>query len=337
MITSVTSLLPIGRLEVADIAEQILGFDSQRLISKTQISSLARIQEFEFSSTLAADCAHELMERENLKPEDVDILIVVTQTADFLLPGVASLVHSQLGLQKDCLIFDVNDGCSGFVKGSKIMDSLLKSGSGRIGILVTVDTYSRIIDTQDRSTLPLFGDGAAAAIFGVDGQRGLEILDSGFRAIANSAGSLIAGNGLRATNDVYKESVPEERQIRIRDDSLFMDGRKVLLFAIDEVPGAIHALLAKNNVELSDVSLFAVHQANALVVSSLAGALGVQPSLVPFYCGQVGNITSSTIPLVLERSGALDLPDGALIVTAGFGVGLSVGVQLLRVRKALAK
>jgi 3-oxoacyl-[acyl-carrier-protein] synthase III len=332
MLTSLATYIPSRRLDVSDLESQIEGFDSTRLIEKTGISSLARSGEPDYASTLAFQAAFRLIKEKRIRALDIDFLVVVTQTPDFLLPGVSNLLHSELGLRKNCLTFDLNDGCSGFVKGSQIMSSLLSSGLGACGLLVTVDTYSRIIGREDRSTLPLFGDGASAALFEAGSKAGLKLVDSTFVSIPNSAGALIAGNGLRNPQEIYGAHMRAEGISRQKQDELFMDGKRVLRFAIEEVPSAIAGLLARNKLELNDVALFAVHQANALVVSSLAEALGLTESRMPFMSHFIGNVTSSSIPYVLERSGALSLPDTSYIVIAGFGVGLSLGAQLLRVQ-----
>ena len=133
--------------------------ECQRIVAKVGVYSRPIAGANQFTSDLARAAVMDMLENTSIKPDEVGALLVCTQTPDHLIPGVSSRLHGQLGFPIDCLAFDINQGCSGFVIGTQVMTSWLRTSNGR-GVLVNADTYSKLIRPDDLTTRMLFGDAA---------------------------------------------------------------------------------------------------------------------------------------------------------------------------------
>jgi len=289
------------------------GFEEEFVVSKLGIASRHFASEDETVSSLAIEAGKKVLAKAGLAPEQIDLLILVTQTPDYTLPHSSALVQNGLGLPKSTAAFDISLGCSGFVYGLSVAQSLLAQHEMKTALLITADTYSRLMAPDDRTTAPLFGDGAAAAIvtaetplyrlgkftFGTDGGR---------------HDALIArGTGCR----------PGKRE------ALYMDGRGIFSFMMSEIPVDIDRCLARNNLDKSDIDAWVFHQASRYMIETLSRRLGIETERVIIDLSDVGNTTSSTIPIALERAVFnREVPPDRIFIS-GFGVGLSWASTLL--------
>jgi 3-oxoacyl-[acyl-carrier-protein] synthase-3 len=265
----------------------------------------------QYTSDLAHTAARRLLD--TYESERIGALVVCTQTPDHLIPGVSSRLHGLLGLPAECFVMDVNQGCSGFVLGTQTIVGLQCAiPSNTHAILVNADTYSRLIRPDDLSTRVLFGDAATASMFSTTAQ-GLRFRYGRSYADGSGYDAFVAhGSALREATLA---------------PGIHMDGPAIFNFALRTVPTAIDAALADNHLKAQQISKFVFHQANSFVTSQLARKMGLSAEQVPSNCAHVGNTVSASIPLLLSEQMPL-LERGDLVMTVGFGVGLSWGVAL---------
>lgn len=251
---------------------------------------------------------------------EVDLLILVTQSPDYVLPSSACILQDRLGLSKSCMAFDVNLGCSGFVNALGIAGSLIASGVAHRGLILCADTYTKYIGKNDRVCRPIFSDGAAAVMvegcvsdrigpfeFGTDG--------AGYDRI------IVKRSGARDADKIESTGY----------GALEMHGSDVFLFTMRVVPSCINKLLERAGLILGDVDLFVFHQASKLVIENLIRTLALDKGKVFTNFENIGNTISASIPIALkdaETQGRLKEGDTVLLV--GFGVGLSWGATLIR-------
>ncbi len=250
--------------------------------------------------------------------KEIDFLILVTQSPDFLLPTSACILQDRLGLAKSCMAFDVNLGCSGFIYGLAIGGSLIETGLARKGILVCSETYSKYIDKSDRTCRPLFSDAAAATLLAPSTHDALGPFEMG--TDGSGFASLIVNAGGARNPDTAKEQ-----------RKLFMDGSGVFMFTMDILPKCITSLLNKSKKTIGDIDLFIFHQASKLVIDNIIRRMNLPEEKVFINYENIGNAVSASIPIVLRDAlGNGLLKKNDLIMLVGFGVGYSWGACLIQ-------
>lgn len=261
----------------------------------------------------------------------VDALIFCTQTPDYVLPSNSNLLHGLLDLPSHVMAFDINHACSGYPYAIGIAKSLVSNKMANRILVVTADTYSRLIHPLDRSVRPLFGDAASVSV--ISAGTGLFIDDQSYGTAGKLADRFIVKNGgmRHAQKNVNRVQLDFAQRIR-SPDHIQMDGMGVLSFFNKVVPASIREILVRNQLSIDDVSYFVMHQASQLALDSLRKSLGVPSEKVIIDMSDTGNLVSSSIPVVLKRSMGKGLfKQGNRIILAGFGVGLSWGTVLITV------
>ena len=262
----------------------------------------------QFGSDLAAAAARRVFEHEGWGPDDLDVLVVGTQTPDRLFPGISFAVHRALGLGTDCAVFDVNLGCSAFVYGAWLVATALAQG-GRRGLLVTVDTMSRTLRTDDWGNRVLFGDAAAAVAF----RKAAAAAPIRFSLASDGRGEdsvCLPGTAMRAGTDA-------ETGFRI-------NGPAVLALALRSVPRMLDAMLGEEVP-----SLVVPHQANGFILEKLRERLGTPTDRFVVAMSRVGNTSSATIPLALCCGDPrVEGGDRSRTAMVGFGTGFSWGAMV---------
>ena len=301
--------LPCNSMSAEEISESF-GFDLDFVKNKIGVSKIYYAGEAEKSSDLAAAALNKLIESRPELRAEINVIIVCTQTPDTQLPQISSLVQSKCGLEKNVATFDLGLGCSGFVYGINVLKSFMISNNMSKGVLITVETYSKIINPKDRNTKPLFSDAAAATLLCDNG--GIEICDYSFLTDGGSSAALAC------------------RENNFGSAEFFMDGRKVFNFVISNVPNEICQVAKINNLEIDEIDFFIFHQASKFVLDTLAEKLQLQNSNKVIYdIEKYGNTASSSIPIALKNiSHMLDRPLNILI--SGFGIGLSAASTVLK-------
>ncbi len=287
----------------------------------------------ECASDLAVAAARRLFETGVCSPEQIDYLILCTQSPDWFLPTTACLVQEKLGLAMDCGAIDINQGCSGFVYGLSLAKGLIESGSAQRVLLITADTYSKFINRRDRSVRTLFGDGAAATLVGGVEAEGAEHLGPFvFGTDGRGAANLIVpAGGLRRRGDAAIEEYEDKSGNWRSERDLFMNGPEIFNFTLKIVPRTVDAILEKSALKREDVDLWVFHQANRFMLEKLRTKLGIPPERFPLQMEYCGNVVSSTIPITLQKAKEEGhLRSGSRVALVGFGVGYSWAAAMMR-------
>lgn len=262
--------------------------------------------------------------------EALDLVLFCTQTPDHRLPSNACLLHGRLGLHSRVGALDINLACSGFTYSLILANGLIESGTARNILLVTADTYTKLIGKQDRSTRLLFSDGAAATwITRSEGTS--RVLGSGW----GSDGALyqafcVPGGAARLpTPPEPLELLTDGLNLRTRDQ-IQMDGKGMLRFTSLTLPQHLQELLSAHGLTLEDVPHFLFHQASAMVLDGLRSRLHLDEARVHRNLAMTGNTVSASLPILLHDTLAQSgIQRGETVLLSGFGAGLSWASVLL--------
>jgi 3-oxoacyl-[acyl-carrier-protein] synthase-3 len=249
----------------------------------------------------------------------IDAIIFVTQSPDYLLPTSACIIQDKLKLSTNCIAFDVNQGCSGFIYGLALSSSLVTAQLAKKVLLICSDTYTKYIDKHDRTCRPIFSDGAAACVISLSSTPCIGPFELGT-------------DGRGALNLIVKNSAARisNKQDYI-NNKLFMDGSKVFMFSMNSVPECVKNLLTKAKKKINEIDLFIFHQASKIVIDNIIRRLNLPKEKIFCNYSRIGNTVSASIPIALKDSiNEGILKSGDLVMVIGFGVGYSWGATLVR-------
>ncbi len=261
---------------------------------------------------MATEAAKRAVENAGITPEEIDLIIVSTVSAEQSLPCVACEVQKALGA-KGAAALDVNSACSGFITGYQMAAGQIKAGLAKTALVIGSECLSNYVDWTDRGTCILFGDGAGAAILKAD----CAPEDLRIPCVLHADGS--KGDSLTCSLGHGKNKVPYDEYYR-------MDGRAIFKFAVKKVPEVIHEVLDLSGHTVEEIDYFILHQANKRIIDAIAKRLRQDESKFPMNIMDNGNISSACIPMLLDdmsRKGLLK--PGMKLVLAGFGAGLTWG------------
>ncbi len=278
------------------------------------------------TSDLCFKAAEKLLLDLKWDKSEIECLIFVSQTPDYILPATSCILQDRLGLPTSCFTLDISLGCSGWVYGLSTISSLMQSGSFKKGLLLVGDTVTVTKSERDKSNYPLFGDaGTATAVTydttakplyfetGTDGSKfdAIIIEDGGFRNFFN-ANSLVV----------------KERETGIFRNNLqsYLNGQDVFIFGITRAPRSIKALAEVFSINFDDVDYFIFHQANKLMIEQIRKKLKIDAAKIPYSLDEYGNTSSASIPLtIVSRLNEKVKSSELNLMACGFGVGLSWG------------
>jgi 3-oxoacyl-[acyl-carrier-protein] synthase-3 len=285
------------------------------------------------ASDLCAAAAEKLLQQLNWNRNEIQILVFITQTPDYTIPNTSSILQQKLGLDKTCLAFDVNLGCSGYVYGLSIVAGLLQNMPGAKALLLVGDISTATISMQDKSTAPLFSDaGSATALtWHQDG-----LIDFNLQTDGKEFDDIIIPDG-GFRNRFSEQSLQYhtyDKGITRNKLQMKLDGIKIFNFALREIAPNIQTLLQHKNLTIADVDYLVFHQANLLMLESVRKKLKVESQKVPYCLYDYGNTSSATIPLtMLVNLGERLKHEKLRLLLSGFGVGLSWGSAYLETDK----
>ncbi len=282
------------------------------------------------TSDLCFEAANRLFEEGGFDRDDIDTVIFITQTPDYVLPASACVLQNRLGLSKSCAAFDVNLGCSGYVYGLWLASNLIAAGGSKNTLLLVGDTISKVVSPEDRGTGLLFGDAGSATIL---------VNDSSANKLSFVLGSDGSGsNNLIVPAGGFRKRATEETGIRKdvdgskrSDEDLFMNGAEIFAFTLREVKKLVKETLGLSNTDGADIDYYLFHQANKFMLKHLAKGLKLSDDKVPLVIEKYGNTSSASIPLIMCDEGLAPVLRNSTkeLVLAGFGVGYSwAGVKL---------
>jgi len=318
VVTGLGSYLPKRILSNADL-EKMLDTSDAWITQRTGIKLRHIAAEDERTSTLATNAAQAALADAGLKGDDIDLLIVATATPDFTFPAVATQVQAAIGMTGGAA-FDLQAVCSGFVFALTTADKYLTSGSHKRALVIGAETFSRILDWQDRGTCVLFGDGAAGVVLeaqpgeGTSADRG--VLTTHLRSDGRHLSKLYTDGGPSSTGTAGHVS---------------MEGREVFRLAVTMVTDVVDAAFAATGTTAEDLDWFVPHQANARIIDASAEKLGIAPHKVVKTVSFHGNTSAASVPLAL--SAARDdgrIKRGDLVMVEAMGGGFTWGAALIR-------
>ncbi|MCY9785078.1 ketoacyl-ACP synthase III [Nocardiopsis sp. EMB25] len=305
-----------------DLIASTAGVDDEWIRRKTGIRERRRAAPDQATSDLAAEAGRRALAQAGVPAERLAYIIVATSTPDHPQPATASITQHLLGAHR-AAAFDVNSVCSGFVYALSVAEHLLRPHAEAYALVIGGDIYSRILDYGDRKTAPLFGDGAGAVVLGPaydrDGVLGAQLSTDGdhhdlIRVPAGGSRMPASAATLGGGEHFFK-----------------MEGRGVRDYVVRRLPETIHRTLESLGVASDEVRHFVPHQANGAMLSDIWPSLGLDYAHMHLTVDTQGNTGAGSIPVALDtvhRSGVLQEDD--LVLLAGFGGGMSVGLALVR-------
>jgi len=321
VITAVERYLPDRVLSNFDL-EKIVDTSDEWIRERTGISE-RRILDGKPTSFMAAEVARKILERRQLDPADIDLIIVATITPDMFFPATACLVQHQIGATR-AWGFDLSAACSGFVYAAVTGAQFIESGAHEKVLVIGADKMSAITDFEDRTTCVLFGDGAGGLLLERSDDPKAGLVDFEFHADGSGAESLhMKGGG--SLHPPSHETVDE------RMHYVYQDGRAVFKFAVVRMAEVSASLLQRNGLTGDDLKLFVPHQANQRIIDAAAQRMKLPPEKVMINIDRYANTTAATIPIALSE--ACDqgrLEPGDLLMMAGVGGGYTWGSALFQ-------
>ncbi len=272
------------------------------------------------SSVMGAEAVKGLCEKRGISPEEIDLIICCTVTADHIFPATANIISDKVGAT-NAFGFDLNAACSGFLYGVATGSKFVESGTHKKVVVVGVDKMSSIIDYQDRATCIIFGDGGGAVLLEPN-EEGLGVQD----AILRSDGSGAQFLNQKAGGSAYP---PTHETIDAREHYAHQDGKTVFKFAVTNMADVSAEIMENNNLSSDDVAWLVPHQANKRIIDATARRMGVSDDKVMLNIHKYGNTTSGTIPLCLWEYES-QLKKGDNIILAAFGGGFTWGSIYLK-------
>jgi 3-oxoacyl-[acyl-carrier-protein] synthase-3 len=313
VIAGVGSALPRRRVDNDELARQVDTSD-QWIVERTGIRSRYLAADGETTASLATDAARRALDHAGVAASDIDLIVLATATPDQTFPSSATKVQAALGID-DCIAFDVHAVCTGFLYALSVADSMLRSGNASKALVIGSETFSRILDWDDRATCVLFGDGAGALVLAAEeGERG--ILATKLHADGRHNDLLFVDGGPSTTGTVGK---------------LRMKGREVFRHAVVNLADVLNEVLAEAGLSAADVDWVVPHQANARILDATARKLGLPAEKVVVTVDEHANTSAASVPLALDKA-VKDgrIKQGDIVVLEAMGGGFTWGAAALR-------
>jgi 3-oxoacyl-[acyl-carrier-protein] synthase-3 len=311
------SALPPRRVSNAELAQEVDTSD-EWIVERTGIRFRHIAGPDETTGTLAADAAKAALAAAGVAAHDIDLIVLATATPDQTFPATATKVQAMLGIL-DCVAFDVAAVCSGFLYAVQVADSMLRAGVHKRALVIGAETFSRILDWEDRATCVLFGDGAGAIV--LEAQDGADAGERGILATRLHADG-------RYNDLLYVDGGPSTTQTV---GKLRMKGREVFRHAVVNLASVMSESLAIAGLEPKDVDWVVPHQANARILDATARKLDLAPEKVIVTVDRHANTSAASVPLALDvavRDGRIK--QGDLLVLEAMGGGFTWGAAVVR-------
>lgn len=312
------SYLPSKIMTNADLAK-LVDTSDEWIVERSGIKERRIAADGETTSDLALAAAQAALDDAKLDPQEIDLIILATSTPDYTFPATATKVQARLGIHHGAA-FDLQAVCSGFVYGLATADNFLRCGQHKRALVIGAETFSRILDWEDRTTCVLFGDGAGAVVLEAqDGEGTLAdrgVLASKLRSDGRYHDKLYVDGGVSATQTV---------------GHLRMEGRDVFRHAVVNIAEIMKEVLDEAGVDAQEIDLFVPHQANRRILMGTAKKLGIDVNKVMMTLDKQGNTSAASIPLALAQAQNTGrLKKGDLILLEAMGGGFTWGAALVR-------
>lgn len=318
VVRGVGSYLPARTLTNAELADMVDTSD-EWIVQRTGIRERHIAAKGEKTSDLAIAAAKAALANAGMTAADIDLIVVATSTPDLTFPATATSVQAELGITRGAA-FDLQAVCSGFVFAMATADQYLRSGDFKCALVIGAETFSRILDWNDRTTCVLFGDGAGAVVLERTEQPGTRedrgILVSRLRSDGRHRSKLFVDGGPGSTGTV---------------GHLRMEGKEVFRHAVGMITDVIEEAYAATGYSSEDIDWFVPHQANLRIIDGSAKKLKIAPNKVVVTVDKHGNTSAASIPLALSAAvGDGRIKKGDLVLLEAMGGGFTWGSALLR-------
>lgn len=299
------------------------------LTAKTAgVDSRRKAAKDETASDLAVRAANMLFIESKINPTEIDFLIYCTQSPDYFMPSTSCIIQDKLGIPTTAGAFGFDLGCSGYVYGLAIANSFVESGLAKNVLLLTADTISKYLNSQDKNRL-LFGDAASATLVSTEGMASIGKFEKG--TDGRGYEHIIIRNGGNRHRKLTSKSLTDENGSVHYEDNFDMDGEAVFNFTVDRIPKLIEGCLERNAIDKEEIGYYVFHQANKYMLNTLRKLNKLPKDNFFIDLSDTGNTTSSTVPIGLVKSlKAGSIQKGMNVMIAGFGVGLSWAATILK-------
>jgi 3-oxoacyl-[acyl-carrier-protein] synthase-3 len=318
LIAGCGSYLPKQVVTNADLAKRIDTSD-EWIRQRTGIGQRHVAAEGELTSHLAINAAEAALEDAGMKPDELDLIVLATTTPDETFPATATRVQAAIGMNRG-MAFDVQAVCSGFVYALAVADNFLRVGQAKTALVIGAETFTRILDWNDRGTSVLFGDGAGAVALRAAAGKG----DKTDRGVLSTH---LFSDG-RYHDMLYVDGGPSSTG---KAGCVRMEGREVFRHAVTKLAQAVDAAIADNGIEESEIDWLVPHQANRRIIDSMGQRLKLPPEKVVVTIDRHANTSAASIPLALaEAKGDGRIRPGQLVLLEAMGGGFTWGSALVR-------
>lgn len=328
-IKGISYYLPEKVMTNEELVREFPEWSVDKVAKKVGVYSRHLAAEDETAGDMAEKAARKLFEEYGVSPNDIDFVLLCTQSSDYFLPSTACILQDRLGIPTSAGALDYNLGCSGCIYGMAMAKGLIAGGIARNVLLLTAETYNKYLHPSDKSNRSIFGDGAAACLISTEGIA--EIGEFCLGTDGSGAKHLIVETGAaRHKTATGKETTDDDGHVR-REDYLYMDGSAIFNFTLDAVPAMMKEVLEKNKVEKDDVDYYVFHQANKFMLNTIRKVCVLPKDKFFVNLEETGNTVSSTVMIGLKQClEAGTIHEGMEVMVAGFGVGLSWGGTILK-------
>ncbi len=320
IITGVASYLPDDVLTNEELSSMVdtndewimtrVGIKERRILKGENLGS----------SDLGYRAVNELLRKTGVQPDEVDVVVCATSTPDYRFPSTASIISEKSGI-KHAFAYDIQAACSGFLVGLQTASALIKSGLYKKVILVAAEKMSSMTDYTDRSTCPLFGDGAGAVLLEPSDEN-LGVLD----AVIHTDGVGMSHLIMKAGGSVSPAS---HENVDRREHFIYQEGRVVFKYAVSDMASSVLDVMERNNLTMDTVDWFVPHQANRRIIEAIARRMGMSEKKVMVNIEKYGNTSAATLPICLaEWENKLKKGDNLVLTT--FGAGFTWGAIYLK-------
>lgn len=327
-IKAISYYLPEKNVTNEEIVADFPEWTVEKIAEKVGVHQRHVANEDETVTDLAVKAAESLFfEYTEIHREDIDFVLLCTQSPDYHLPSSACIIQDSLGIPTTCGAFDFNLGCSGYVYGLAVAKGLISGGISKNVLLLTAETYNKYLHPRDKGNRTIFGDAATATVVSTEG----------FAEIGNFA---LGTNGAGAENLIVKTGGsrhPEKANDLSFDengnphssDYLYMNGSEIFSFTQKNVPVVVRQTLEKNNLSMEDICMFVFHQANSYMLNFLRKKIKIAPDKFFINMAEIGNTVSNSIPIALCKAAKEKILRGPVLI-CGFGVGYSWAGTILK-------
>jgi 3-oxoacyl-[acyl-carrier-protein] synthase-3 len=323
------SCVPKRILHNIDDAPPKIRSERERLVRNIGIHQRRICQQWQTFSDLAFDATEKLLESLDWKREEIDALIVVTQSPDYLIPATAIILQDRLKLSSATIAFDVNLGCSGYPFGIQILGSMIASGVVKKGLVLVGDRCATLND-------PLFSDAGTATALEFDASAGPMFFDMNSDGSGHRAIILPVGGHREPFGPEHATPHRDENGILRWPSDLILDGPAVLSFSTQQVPPSVRRAMEYAGCTVDEIDYFIFHQANRMINETIRKKLALPPEKVPSTLHDFGNTSGASLPVTMTARIHEALQGGRKrVALSGFGIGLSWGTCIVDIEDAV--